>query len=80
MGREPRNDSAWICPLAAGDLASRHGVLWGHDGEGPGYAVSAFHAPDLRGQPATACAIRAVERSDVAADLVFASLALLAER
>ncbi len=38
-----------------GDSASRHGVLWGHNGEGPGYAASAFHAPDLRGRRATVC-------------------------
>jgi D-alanyl-D-alanine carboxypeptidase len=63
-----------------GDLASRHGVLWGHNGEGPGYAASAFHAPDLCGRRATACAMCAAEGSGVPEDLVFASLDLLARR
>ncbi len=61
-----------------GDSASRHGVLWGHNGEGPGYAASAFHAPDLNGRRATVCVMCAAESSDIAADLVFAVLDLLA--
>ncbi len=60
-----------------GDAASRHGVLWGHNGEGPGYAASAFHAQNLRGRRATVCAMCAAESSDFAADLVFATLDLL---
>ncbi len=61
-----------------GDSASRHGVLWGHNGEGPGYAASAFHVPDLRGQRATVCIMCAAEGSDIAADLVFTVLDFLA--
>lgn len=30
-----------------GDPVSPWGVIWGHNGGGPGYSTSAFHAPEL---------------------------------
>ena len=38
-----------------GDPASPSGPIWGHEGGGPGYGASAFHAPALGG--VTACAM-----------------------
>jgi D-alanyl-D-alanine carboxypeptidase len=47
--REP--PSRWIQPSYGlglmGDSASPWGVIWGHNGGGPGYSTSAFHAPAL---------------------------------
>ncbi len=42
-----------------GDSASPLGVLLGHNGGGPGYGASAFHARDLQG--ASACVMGALE-------------------
>lgn len=55
-----------------GDPASPWGVLWGHNGGGPGYGASAFHAAQLG---VTVCALGALEGSSVSAEaLVFAAL------
>jgi D-alanyl-D-alanine carboxypeptidase len=62
-----------------GDAASRHGPLFGHDGEGPGYAASAFHAPASHGGRATVCVMCAVEDSDIPRGIVFELLDLLAQ-
>ena len=59
-----------------GDAASRYGVLWGHNGSGPGYSASAFHAPELRGQRVTVCALCAIEGDGLAEQLVFDTLHL----
>jgi len=44
-----------------GEPASAYGRLWGHNGGGPGYGASAFHAPDLAGGPLTVCVLAATE-------------------
>ena len=62
-----------------GDPESAWGRLWGHNGGGPGYRTSAFHAPDLGG--ASVCAMCAVEEDSSAEQIVFAVLdALRADR
>jgi D-alanyl-D-alanine carboxypeptidase len=53
-----------------GDPASSWGLLWGHNGGGPGYRASAFHAPDLGG--VSVCAMCALEEDSKAEELVFA--------
>lgn len=53
-----------------GDPASPWGLVWGHNGGGPGYSASAFHAPAL-GQ-VTVCAMAAAEEGFEAERLVFA--------
>ncbi len=55
-----------------GDAVSRWGRLWGHNGGGPGYTTSAFHAPDLGG--VSVCAMCALEEKSTAEQLVFAVL------
>jgi D-alanyl-D-alanine carboxypeptidase len=50
---------------------SSWGRLWGHNGGGPGYTTSAFHAPDVG---ATVCAMCAVEGDAIAEQIVFAVL------
>jgi D-alanyl-D-alanine carboxypeptidase len=42
-----------------GDPESPWGRLWGHNGGGPGYSASAFHAPDLGG--VSVCAMGSTE-------------------
>ncbi|MEZ4675397.1 MAG: serine hydrolase domain-containing protein [Caldilineaceae bacterium] len=44
-----------------GDPASPVGLLWGHNGGGPGYSASAFHAPNLNGRAVTVCVMSASE-------------------
>lgn len=53
------------------DPASPWGRIWGHNGGGPGYNASAFHAPDLGN--VTVCAMTAAENVE-AEHLVFAVL------
>lgn len=60
-----------------GDLGSRHGVVWGHNGGGPGYAVSALHAPNLRGRSATVCFMCALENFDAPESMVLDALDLV---
>ena len=57
------------------DAASRWGLVWGHNGSGPGYSASALHAPSL-GQ-ASVCAMCAFEEGPPAEQLVFAALDVL---
>ena len=52
-----------------GDPVSPWGLLLGHNGRGPGYTASAFHAVDLRG--ASVCMIGAMENSFNAENFVF---------
>ena len=54
-----------------GDPESSWGRLWGHNGGGPGYTTSAFHAPDLG---ASVCAMGALESDAIAEQIVFAVL------
>lgn len=56
------------------DCASRFGMLLGHNGGGPGYGASVFHAPDHHGGPLTVCAMVACEAPDLAERLVMAVL------
>jgi D-alanyl-D-alanine carboxypeptidase len=55
-----------------GDPDSAWGRLWGHNGGGPGYTTSAFHAPDLGG--ASVCAMCTLEEDSRAEQIVFAVL------
>jgi len=55
-----------------GDPESAWGRLWGHNGGGPGYSTSAFHAPDAGG--ASVCAMCSVEGDARAEAIVFAVL------
>jgi D-alanyl-D-alanine carboxypeptidase len=47
------------------DLASPYGVLAGHAGEGPGYTLAAFHAPDVAGRPAAIAVLTNGEAPDL---------------
>ena len=60
-----------------GGETSRYGPLWGHNGSGPGYRVSAFHAPEVSQVPITVCAMCAVEVEGLAERLVFDALEYL---
>ncbi|MBD1851844.1 beta-lactamase family protein [Cyanobacteria bacterium FACHB-502] len=66
----------WVKPSYGlglmGDPASGWGLVLGHNGGGPGYNTSAFHAPELGG--VSVCAMCAVEQSIQAEELVFAVL------
>jgi D-alanyl-D-alanine carboxypeptidase len=53
------------------------GLVIGHNGEGPGYNSSVFHAPRFRPGGATVCAMCAVEDNSLAESLVRDSFALL---
>jgi D-alanyl-D-alanine carboxypeptidase len=52
-----------------GDPASPWGLVVGHNGGGPGYVASLFHAPELAG--ATVCAMAAIEDGFPAEELAF---------
>jgi D-alanyl-D-alanine carboxypeptidase len=58
-----------------GTRESSFGPLYGHNGGGPGYSASAFHAPGLAPGGVTACALCASEEAGIAEQLVFAALA-----
>ena len=58
-----------------GDPASAWGVIVGHNGGGPCYSASAFHAVDLGG--ATVCAMGAIENDFSSEKIVAAALDLL---
>jgi D-alanyl-D-alanine carboxypeptidase len=53
-----------------GDPASPSGPIWGHEGGGPGYGASAFHAPALGGVTACAMVAGSGTATREAADLV----------
>ena len=76
----PNAPAQWIRPGYGlgimGDAGSRWGMLWGHNGEGPGYTASAFHAPRLGG--VSVCAMCALEGDARAEQIVFAALDALA--
>lgn len=59
-----------------GDPASPWGPIVGHNGGGPCYSASAFHAVDLGG--ASVCVMGAIEESFQAEDIAFEVLAHLA--
>jgi len=65
-------DREWLTPAyglgVMGSLTpSPWGALFGHNGGGPGYAASAFHARDLG---VTVCAMGALEESGVEAEAI----------
>ena len=70
------SDSPWRRPSYGlgimGDPESSWGRLWGHNGGGPGYTTSAFHAPDLGG--ASVCAMCALEGDGKAEQMVLTGL------
>jgi D-alanyl-D-alanine carboxypeptidase len=80
-GQPPDPRHRWGTPSYGlgimGDLQSRWGRLWGHNGGGPGYRTSAFHAPDLNG--VSVCAMCAEEGSAPAEELLFAVLDAIGE-
>jgi D-alanyl-D-alanine carboxypeptidase len=59
-----------------GDPVSPWGLLLGHNGRGPGYTASAFHAVDLRG--ASVCVMGAMEENFNAENVVFETFDRLA--
>jgi D-alanyl-D-alanine carboxypeptidase len=61
-----------------GTLESPLGPVYGHNGGGPGYGASAFHAPALGPGGVTACALCASEEEHLPEQLVFAALELAA--
>ena len=61
-----------------GDAASRWGRIWGHNGGGPGYQASAFHASDL-GQTSI-CAMCATEEAFITEQNVVRVLDVLNDR
>jgi D-alanyl-D-alanine carboxypeptidase len=60
-----------------GDRESSWGIVWGHNGGGPGYRASAFHAPDLGG--VSVCVMAASEDGFDTEQIVFAVLDVLAQ-
>jgi D-alanyl-D-alanine carboxypeptidase len=61
-----------------GTTVSPYGPLWGHNGSGPGFRASAFHAPAFPGGAVTVCVMCAIEDDDAAEGMVAETLALLA--
>lgn len=53
-----------------GDRNAPFGVIFGHNGSGPGYNASVFHAPSLHGRRVTVCALCASEEDAAAEELV----------
>jgi D-alanyl-D-alanine carboxypeptidase len=70
----PRGPPRWKRPSyglgVMADPESPVGPVFGHDGGGPGYDASAFHAPRLAAGGVTACALCAVEEAFLAENLV----------
>ena len=62
------------------DTAHRFGVVAGHTGGGPGYSTAAYHFPDVHGHRVSAVALVNRDGSDVATDIVFSLVDVLAER
>ncbi|HKV12864.1 MAG TPA: serine hydrolase domain-containing protein [Thermoanaerobaculia bacterium] len=71
--QEAEPERSWSRPSYGlglmGDPASPWGVVWGHNGGGPGYSASAFHAPELG--RVSVCAMTGIEDFQ-AEQLVFA--------
>ena len=78
-GAPPMPSPRWSAPgygLGIVDIReSPFGRLWGHNGGGPGYRTSAYHAPDL-GEPSV-CAMCSLEGDPGADPLVFSVFAAL---
>jgi D-alanyl-D-alanine carboxypeptidase len=78
-GAPPMPSPRWSRPGygfgIVGIQESPFGPLWGHNGGGPGYRASAYHAPDLG--EASVCAMCSLEGDPGAEPLVFAVFAAL---
>jgi D-alanyl-D-alanine carboxypeptidase len=78
-GAPPMPSPRWSPPGyglgIVGFVDSPFGPLWGHNGGGPGYRTSAYHAPEL--EAASVCAMCALEGDSGAEPLVFAVFAAL---
>lgn len=76
----PKGPPRWKRPSyglgVMADPESPAGPVFGHDGGGPGYDASAFHAPRLAAGGVTACALCAVEEAFLAESLVLDAFAL----
>ena len=81
-GAPPMPSPRWSAPGyglgIVGIAESPFGALWGHNGGGPGYRTSAYHAPELG--EASVCAMCALEGDPGAEPLVFAVFAALRGR
>jgi D-alanyl-D-alanine carboxypeptidase len=55
-------------------------LRWGHDGGGPGYSASAFHAPDLGGRRVTVACLCGAEDDGLAEGVVLRVLELATAR
>jgi len=78
-GAPPMPSPRWSAPGyglgIVGIRESPFGRLWGHNGGGPGYRTSAYHAPDLG--EASVCAMCSLEGDPGADPLVFSVFAAL---
>ena len=78
-GAPPMPSPRWSAPGyglgIVGIRESPFGRLWGHNGGGPGYRTSAYHAPDLG--EASVCAMCSLEGDPGADPLVFSVFATL---
>ncbi|HKW93778.1 MAG TPA: serine hydrolase domain-containing protein [Methylomirabilota bacterium] len=81
-GAPPMPSPRWSAPGyglgIVGIAESPFGPLWGHNGGGPGYRTSAYHAPELG--EASVCAMCALEGDPGAEPLVLAVFAALRGR
>jgi D-alanyl-D-alanine carboxypeptidase len=81
-GAPPMPSPRWSAPGyglgVVGIAKSPFGPLWGHDGGGPGYRTSAYHAPEVG--EASVCAMCALEEDPGADLLVFAVFGALRGR
>jgi D-alanyl-D-alanine carboxypeptidase len=53
------------------DRGSRHGLIAGHAGGGPGYSVGALHLPDVYGHRLTSIALANCDQDDLGMQLAF---------
>jgi D-alanyl-D-alanine carboxypeptidase len=77
----PNAPSRWRKPSYGlgimADPESPFGPLWGHNGGGPGYSTSVFHAPWFHAGPVTVCVMCTVEEDSLGENLLFAAFELL---
>jgi len=62
------------------DSGSWYGVVAGHGGEGPGYAVGALHLPSVGGHRVTSVALTNRDRGDLGLQVALALVAGFAEQ
>ncbi|GAC1355528.1 MAG: serine hydrolase domain-containing protein [Herpetosiphon sp.] len=61
------------------DLRSRHGVIAGHGGGGPGYSAAALHVPDVHGRRITSIVLANRDQSDLSLRTAFTMAMMLAD-